>query len=136
MVANTKTYYAGAPGYCDWVELKNISDSDLSLLGYCLSDSLKDLGKYALPDSVLAPGGTIIILCGADDDGSDAHNLASFSLNSACEQLYLSRGVEIVDYAALRDIPYECSFGRMDGENGWFYFAEPSPTAFLKVWTA
>ena len=33
MVANTKTYYAGAPGYCDWVELKNISDSDLSLLG-------------------------------------------------------------------------------------------------------
>lgn len=127
MVANTKTYYAGAPGYCDWVELKNISDSDLSLSGYCLSDSLKDLGKYALPDSVLAPGGTIIILCGADDDGSDAYNLASFSLNSACEQLYLSRGGEIVDYASLRDIPYECSFGRMDGENGWFYFAEPSP---------
>ena len=70
MVANTKTYYAGAPGYCDWVELKNISDSDLSLSGYCLSDSLKDLNKYALPDSVLAPGGTVIILCGADDDGS------------------------------------------------------------------
>ncbi|MEI3086106.1 MAG: lamin tail domain-containing protein [Oscillospiraceae bacterium] len=43
MVANTKTYYAGAPGYCDWVELKNISDSDISLSGYCLSDSLKDL---------------------------------------------------------------------------------------------
>ena len=127
MVANTKTYYAGALGYCDWVELKNISDSDISLSGYCLSDSLKDLGKYALPDSVLAPGGTIIILCGADDDGSGAYNLASFSLNSACEQLYLSRGGEIVDYAALRDIPYECSFGRMDGENGWFYFANPSP---------
>ncbi len=127
MVANTKTYYAGALGYCDWVELKNISDSGISLSGYCLSDSLKDLGKYALPDSVLAPGGTIIILCGADDDGSGAYNLASFSLNSACEQLYLSRGGEIVDYAALRDIPYECSFGRMDGENGWFYFANPSP---------
>lgn len=127
MVANTKTYYAGALGYCDWVELKNISDSDISLSGYCLSDSLKDLGKYALPDSVLAPGGTIIILCGADNDGSGAHNLASFSLNSACEQLYLSCGGEIVDYAALRDIPYECSFGRMDGENGWFYFANPSP---------
>ena len=127
MVANTRTYYAGSLGYCDWVELKNISDSDISLSGYCLSDSLKDLGKYALPDSVLAPGGTIIILCGADDDGSGTYNLASFSLNSACEQLYLSRGGEIVDYAALRDIPYECSFGRMDGENGWFYFANPSP---------
>ena len=127
MVANTKTYYAGAPGYCDWVELKNISDSDISLSGYCLSDSLKDLNKYALSDSVLAPGGTVIILCGADDDGSGTYNLASFSLNSTCEQLYLSRGGEIVDYASLRDIPYECSFGRMDGENGWFYFAEPSP---------
>ena len=57
MVANTKTYYAGALGYCDWVELKNISDSDISLSGYCLSDSLKDLGKYTLPDSVLAPAG-------------------------------------------------------------------------------
>ena len=127
MVANTKTYYAGAPGYCDWVELKNISDSDISLSGYYLSDSLKDLSKYALPDSVLAPGGTIIILCGADDDGSGVYNLASFSLNSSCEQLYLSRSEELVDYAALRDIPYECSFGRMDGENGWFYFAKPSP---------
>ena len=127
MVANTKTYYAGAPGYCDWVELKNISDSDISLSDYCLSDSLKDLSKYALPDSVLAPGGTVIILCGADDDGSGVYNLASFSLNSSCEQLYLSRGEELVDYAALRDIPYECSFGRMDGENGWFYFSKPSP---------
>lgn len=127
MVANTKTYYAGAPGYCDWVELKNISDSDISLSGYYLSDSLKDLSKYALPDSVLAPGGAIIILCGADDDGSGVYNLASFSLNSSCEQLYLSRSEELVDYAALRDIPYECSFGRMDGENGWFYFAKPSP---------
>lgn len=127
MVANTKTYYAGAPGYCDWVELKNISDSDISLSDYCLSDSLKDLGKYTLPDSVLAPGGTVIILCGADDDGSGVYNLALFSLNSSCEQLYLSRGEELVDYAALRDIPYECSFGRMDGENGWFYFSKPSP---------
>ena len=127
MVANTKTYYAGAPGYCDWVELKNISDSDISLSGYYLSDSLKDLSKYALPDSVLAPGATVTILCGADDDGSGVYNLASFSLNSSCEQLYLSRSEELVDYAALRDIPYECSFGRMDGENGWFYFAKPSP---------
>ena len=127
MVANTKTYYSGTPGYCDWVELKNISDTDISLSGYCLSDSLKDLGKYSLPDSVLAPGETIIILCGADDDGSGTYNLASFSLDSSCEQLYLSRGEEIIDYASLRDIPYECSFGRMDGENGWFYFANPSP---------
>lgn len=127
MVANTRTYYAGVPGYCDWVELKNISDSDISLAGYYLSDSLKDMHKYALPDSVLAPGETVIILCGAEDDGSGTYNLASFSLNSTCEQLYLSRGEEIVDFAALRDIPYECSFGRMDGENGWFYFAKPSP---------
>ena len=126
MVANTKTYSDGTFGYCDWVELKNISDSTLSLSGYYLSDSLKDLGKYALPDSTLAPGETFIILCGAES-GTGANNLASFSLDSSCEQLYLSRGEEIVDFAALRDIPYECSFGRMDGENGWFYFAQPSP---------
>ena len=129
MVANTRTYSAGTYGYCDWVEIKNISDSEVSLSGYYLSDSLKEPGKYALPDSILSPGGTAIILCGADDAGSGTYNLASFSLNSSCEQLYLSRGDEIVDFAALRDIPYECSFGRMDGENGWFYFAEPSPGA-------
>ena len=127
MVANTKTYSDRTFGYCDWVELKNISGSTLSLSGYCLSDSLKDLGKYALPDSTLAPGDTFIILCGAESGSAGINNLASFSLNSSCEQLYLSRGDEIVDFAALRDIPYECSFGRMDGENGWFYFAKPSP---------
>ena len=126
MVANTKTYSDRTFGYCDWVELKNISGSSLSLSGYYLSDSLKDLGKYALPDSSLAPGETFIILCGAESS-TGANNLASFSLDSSCEQLYLSRGEEIVDFAALRDIPYECSFGRMYGENGWFYFAKPSP---------
>lgn len=128
MVANTKTYSDRTFGYCDWVELKNISGSPLSLSGYYLSDSLKDLGKYAIPDSTLAPGETFIILCGAESSDTGVQNLASFSLDSSCEQLYLSRGEEIVDFAALRDIPYECSFGRMDGENGWFYFANPSPS--------
>ncbi len=128
MVANTKTYSDRTFGYCDWVELKNISGSPLSLSGYYLSDSLKDLGKYAMPDSTLAPGETFIILCGAESSDTGVQNLASFSLDSSCEQLYLSRGEEIVDFAALRDIPYECSFGRMDGENGWFYFANPSPS--------
>ena len=31
----------------------------------------------------------------------------------------------LADYASLRDIPYGGSYGRMAGENGWFYFAAP-----------
>ena len=108
--------------YYDLVELKNISDSPVQLSDYCLSDKLKEYDAYSLPDYSLAPGELYIVQC------TDSEAGAPFALSSDGDQLFLSRkDGELCDYISLTGIPYGGSFGRMDGEAGFFYFSAASP---------
>ena len=131
MTANFSSAYAEGLGYCDWVEIKNVSGESVELSDYCLSDDDEDYRLWRFPERTLAPGETLPVFC--DDSSAEAAGgavRADFALNSGSEELYLSRADgELIDYAALRDIPYECSFGRAEGENGWFFFASPTPGA-------
>lgn len=114
---------------CDWVELRNISDTEQDLSEYWLSDDHDEWLLWQLPQVLLAPGESILILCSGDETASTGgYYHASFSLNALDEQLYLCRGDGVLaDYVYLHDIPIEGSMGRMDGENGFFYFSVPSP---------
>ena len=129
MTANFSTWYADGLGYCDWVEIKNISDEPVLLSDYCLSDDHENYVLWRFPELTLDPGKLIMVCC--DDSlqsAADGIVRADFALDSSAEELYLSRADgTLVDYAPLRDIPYECSFGRVQGENGWFFFSEPTP---------
>ncbi|MBP3538976.1 MAG: lamin tail domain-containing protein, partial [Oscillospiraceae bacterium] len=128
VTANFSALEQSALGYCDYAEIKNVSAAPVELSEYCLSDDDDELSMWQFPSAELAPGESVIVLCekgeGEPDEGFFK---AGFELNSESEQLYLSRGGRVVDYAFLRGIPYGGSFGRMDGENGWFYFAAPQP---------
>lgn len=128
VTANFSVLEQSALGCCDYVEIKNVSAAPVELSEYCLSDDDDELSMWQFPSAELAPGESAIVLCekgeGEPDEGFFK---AGFELNSESEQLYLSRGGKVVDYAFLRGIPYGGSFGRMDGENGWFYFAAPQP---------
>lgn len=120
-------------GCCDYVEIKNTSAAPVELAEYCLSDDDDELSMWQFPEGTLAPGESVIVLCDKGEGEPDAgFYKAGFELNSESEQLYLSRSGKIVDFAFLRGIPYGGSFGRMDGENGWFYFAAPQPNAAKK----
>ena len=102
----------------DWVELKNISSEEISLKGWYLSDDEDDYRKAPLPSLTLQPGALTVIRC-------DQIGLA---LNSANESLFLWRnGSGLVDWLALRDIPYGGSYGRVSGQNGSFFFEAASP---------
>lgn len=111
---------------CDWVEIRNISDGPVQLSGYYLSDDRQDYRLWSFPDRVLEAGERLIVRC--DGTEADGGLRASFSLDSQSETLYLSGpDYELVDYALLRGIPYLGSYGRMEGQSGWFYFSEPTP---------
>ena len=116
-------------GISDWVELQNVSDEDVSLADYYLSDDVDQRLLWQLPDLVLEPGGYFLILC--NDEGSllgAAPLCDAFSLSSTADRVYLSSADgSLADYVSLRDIPYEGSFGRLPGENGWFFLPQPSP---------
>ena len=120
---------AGSSNDCDWVEVKNISDKPVQLSDYCLSDKYWDLQYWQLPDQTLKPGGVTLFVCAEPDAGLYGTTpCTGFSLDAGHEQLYLTdRAGTLLDRVNLRDIPFGATYGRLDGEAGFFYFAEPSP---------
>lgn len=115
----------------DWVEIRNISDETVELREFCLSDDGVQLDKWRFPDGRLGPGEYRVVICSADIVGADwapPEANTGFGLNAYSEQLYLSRADgTLLDFAALHDIPTDCSLGREDGRGGFLYFTSPSP---------
>ena len=129
VVANRTGRWYERVGKSDWVELKNVSDTALELSDYYLSDDSKEPFLYQLPEKTLEPGELYVIRCDKESDGGGYYPVcAEFALSATAEHLYLSRADgSLADYVSLRDIPYLGSYGRMSGENGWFYFASSTP---------
>ncbi len=105
----------------DWVELKNVSGSELSLEGWFLWDASHEDEPFALPAQSLAPGERLVIVCGGDGAQD-----APFGLDSRHDRLYLGTASGVSDYLALHDLPVDGSCGREDGRGGFFYYSEPS----------
>ena len=116
----------------DWVEIKNISGESVQLSDFYLSDDEDDYRQWNFPQQILKPGKSIIVCC-SDEIADRSLIIANFSLDSDNEQLYLSNSNgELIDYASLKNIPYDCSYGRMDGQDGWFYFYGSAPSDKVK----
>ena len=116
--------------YYDWLELKNISSSPVDLTGYTLSDDPGTPNKFRLPDVTLDPGETIVIICSGNTELTDSRYIhAPFTLSREESWVYLSRTSDnsCSDYLRIFDVPYQHSVGRVDGENGTFYFTTPTP---------
>lgn len=115
--------------YYDWVELCNISGEALQLGDYRLSDKADPAKAWQLPERTLQSGETFLVICSGDESLSTAHYThAPFALNADEERLYLydSEGT-LADFCHVRDLPLDCSMGRVSGERGWFLFDAPSP---------
>lgn len=111
-------YMNGSLSNNDWVEIKNISSASVQLSDYFLSDDRDEPYLLRLPNEELYPGGVKAIMLGG----------RSFSLDSESASLYLThKDGETVDAMPLLYIPANYSFGRMEGENGFFYFNKPTP---------
>lgn len=115
--------------YCDWVELRNVSDSSVELSDYYLSDDEDLPTLWQLPRCSLGAGERFVVLCAkADELVSPTLPVTDFELSSDGEQLFLSRADgSTADFVFIPDVPYGCSFGRVEGEKGWFYIPAPTP---------
>lgn len=109
----------------DWIELKNISGKSVDLSNYYLSDSRNDYKRCPLPAVTLEAGYTVTFIC--SKNGPEIRSLLPIELNSESESIFLSTDEGLVDYALLRNIPLEGSFGRLSNENGFFFFDHPTP---------
>ena len=115
--------------YYDWVEIKNCSNQDLPLSQYSLCCDLEGGPRCPLPNETLAPGECRVLLFVGDAQSvRSSFQTIPLSLNAADERLYLLDGTDAVaDKLLLRDIPYQCSYGRLSSGAGTGYFSLPTP---------
>lgn len=76
----------------DWIELENISDGDLSLAGWTLSDA-EGAGRHPIPETSLAPGELLLLPCG-DELGfslSEEETLLLFAPDDSVQDRLLCR---------------------------------------------
>ena len=72
----------------DWIELYNSSNFPISTNNLYLSDTISNLLKWKLPNSVVLPDDYLIVW--ADEDGNQGSNHANFKLSNLGEIVILS----------------------------------------------
>ena len=101
---------------CGFVSVRNISQREIRLMDYCLSDSEDNISKWRFPQEVsLAPGTSSKIICsGLDKVDSDGNIHTSFKLNSKDSVILLSVGGEVLQRFSLGK-RYEGVYAVADG---------------------
>jgi len=69
ILASNRTYPDENGRYLDYIEIRNISDVPTDLSGYMLSDDAVSVGYTFPSDTVLQPGGYLVIWCDKEHDG-------------------------------------------------------------------
>ena len=118
-------------GSPDWVELYNPTSEAVSLSGYGISDSMRNLHKYVFEEGVsIAPGAYLVIYCG-DNSGVTKTDVpcTGFGLSKSGDYLFLTDEfyglIQQLEIPALyTDVSYA---RREDGAFG--YCASPTPGA-------
>ena len=115
-------------GSPDWIELHNLSNDEIDLSGYGLSDNLKDPHKWIFPSGVKLAAGDYIIVYAARYAGSNEQLLcAGFGLSKSGETLYLTDAYyNVLQQLKIPALLSDVSYARdTSGEYG--YCASPTP---------
>lgn len=123
--------YTNGKAY-DWIELHNTGRQAVSLDGCYLSDSKKNLKKWAFPAKAsLKAGGYLLVYCTGEDHepGSKSTFYANFKISASGETVYLTQADGETPIASLKIPPQygNVSWGLPDkgGEYGFFASATP-----------
>ena len=130
MAGGNETYADSEGEYYDWIEIHNLSDDDVNLAGWSLTDDESDLGKWVFPSVTVEAGGYLVVFASGNDltdPTADLHT--NFKLTSDGEYLAICTSLGEVTaefapgYPALQD---GMSYG-FDATATAQHFAEPTP---------
>jgi len=129
MAENDETIADPQGDYDDWIELRNLTDSAVSLDGLYLSDDPARPHKWEFPAGTTIPANGYLLVW-ADEDGSDAPGLhASFKLSSAGEAVYLNSQNETLDSITFDALQPDTAFGRSPADAQQWTVVTPTPGA-------
>ncbi len=122
---NTNTYENPTTGeYSDWIELKNLTTSEIDISGYFLSDDVDNVKKWEFPSGTkIAANGFLLII--ADDENTGLQT--NFKLSSSGEEVILSKPDESelqkITYPAIQN---DISYGRLS-DGTYSFLMKPTP---------
>jgi len=118
---------------CDWIELRNISNEDVYLGTFTLSDDETKPYKWKFPDNAVIPaGGYYLVFCSGKDrmdtDTNFPHTNFSLSAEGETIVLFTIYGQQ-VDRVSYENVGKDMSYGRDYNDIGtWKIFDLPTPT--------
>jgi hypothetical protein len=125
MASNTTNQEDQDGEFDDWIELYNNTDSEISLLGYYLSDDESDVVQWAFPDTSIAANDYLIVWADNDEEQTGLH--AGFKLSASGESLYLSNSeFVIVNSVTFEEQTEDMGYARYPNGTGDFVIQDPT----------
>lgn len=112
--------------YDDWIELYNLSDTDIDLSGCFLSDSKKNPAKWKFPDgTIIGRNNFLIVWADADTLQTGLHT--NFKLSADGEKvLFSSPDLQLIDQVEYPATSVEQSYARIPNGTGGFVWTNPT----------
>lgn len=131
---NGKIIRDGVNDCSDYIELYNVSEEEIDLAGWYLSDDETSPKKYQIPGGVIAPGEYLVFYA----NGREGDTNLPFKISEAGEKIFLSdvQG-NLIDSVAVPKLRLDEAYARTeDGGASWAvkeatYFASNDPAKSL-----
>ena len=113
----------------DWIELFNLSNEDIDISGFYLTDSKNDLTKWKFPDSTILGKNSYLIVW-ADGDSTQVGLHTPYKLSALGETvLLLTPKMDVIEEVKYPATSQQKSFARMPNGIGDFVWATPTYNA-------
>lgn len=131
MASNSTTLADPQGEFDDWIELHNVTDSEVDLTGRYLSDEPTNPRKWQFPAGTKIPADGYLVVW-ADEDGSAPSGLhASFKLSASGEQIYLTDTDTnlnaVLDSVTFDEQQTDKSYGRRQADPDVWSVLVPTP---------
>jgi len=131
MASNASTIQDPQGEFDDWIELHNVTDSDVDLGGRYLSDEPNNPRKWAFPAGTIVPARGYLLVW-ADEDGLATPGLhASFKLSGSGESVFLcdtdANFNAVLDSVTFGPQTTDISYGRPAADPARFETMSPTP---------
>lgn len=130
MASNTNTIADEAGQFEDWIELFNLSNQDVDLTKYALSDNPANLRKWEFPAGTILPANGYLVVW-ADEDADQGPLHASFKLSASGETLSLVDSFgNFLDNITFDQQSPDMGYARIPNGTGPFVIKSPSFGSF------
>ena len=126
MASNSSIAADDSLEYDDWIELHNLTNQDINLDGYYLSDDSLNYKKWSFSAGTILPANGYLIVW-ADEDGGQGDLHANFKLSSAGESVFLMHpSFQLIDQVTFGQQTTDMGYARNPNGTGSFVIQAPT----------